>query len=793
MKNLFIIFFLLISQLVFSTNYYVKTGGSDVASGLSDALAWGTIDKVNTVWAAGTFAPADSILFKRGDSFTGTITPTESGTAGNTIVIGSYGTGASPIINGFTTLSSWTNVGGGVYSKVVTCASALQMVTFDGVNTPMGRYPDSDWNTIISHSSNTALTDATHLNSATLNWTGAEVVIRVNRYAINHLPITGHSGGTLTYSTGTVFEPENGWGYFIQKDLRTVTIYKEWYYNTATSTFYMYFGAENPNDHTVKVAAVNNGINITGYGYITIDSLAITGFNANGIILDDAPHITVQGSTISFIGGNGINGTEDGAATSEYLLVDNNTITETNNNTIHIYSDSYLQFTDATISNNTIINIGLIRGCGYSKAIQNFSGIRIGIAGQDNSGSVVQYNSIINVGYCGIFFRGTNITINNNYINQFCMIMDDGGGIYTYSEAVYATTCSILNNIVLNGYGDYSGTTTPSYDRCAAGMYTDGNETNGITIDGNTFANGEYSPGYFTNSNTDGVLTDNTFYGNRYQFQTTGTGTMTGLESKRNLFIAKGVEYNSCVFIYDGISGTADFDDNCYARPSDNTSYMIYWDPPAAAQYYNLAQWKSVTSQDANSRTTVKTVNSDDSLHFLYNETKVDKTFTLSSQMVDVDGTVYSGNIIINPFTSLVLIGGGTTTEIPNTTATVITTTGIFNIEPTTATGGGNVSDDGGNAVTDRGVCWNTSTNPTTSNSHTHDGTGEGVYESSLTGLSEATFYYVRAYAINSDGTTYGANVTFTSGTTEIPPVSSSGFMKHDDKFLKSGNKFIKQ
>ena len=85
----------------------------------------------------------------------------------------------------------------------------------------------------------------------------------------------------------------------------------------------------------------------------------------------------------------------------------------------------------------------------------------------------------------------------------------------------------------------------------------------------------------------------------------------------------------------------------------------------------------------------------------------------------------------------------------------------VSDVTATTATCGGYVSDDGGATVTARGVCWSTSPNPTVSDSHTTDGTGTGGFTSNITGLTVNTTYYVRAYAINSEGTTYGNQVSF--------------------------------
>ena len=75
---------------------------------------------------------------------------------------------------------------------------------------------------------------------------------------------------------------------------------------------------------------------------------------------------------------------------------------------------------------------------------------------------------------------------------------------------------------------------------------------------------------------------------------------------------------------------------------------------------------------------------------------------------------------------------------------------------------GGIVASDGGTAVTARGICWSTSQNPTLADSHTDDGIGTGMFTSTvLTGLTAGATYYVRAYATNSEGTSYGEERMF--------------------------------
>jgi hypothetical protein len=106
------------------------------------------------------------------------------------------------------------------------------------------------------------------------------------------------------------------------------------------------------------------------------------------------------------------------------------------------------------------------------------------------------------------------------------------------------------------------------------------------------------------------------------------------------------------------------------------------------------------------------------------------------------------------------------------TTVPTVTTASVTNITQTSATSGGNVTSDGGCAVTARGVCWNTTHNPLITSNHTTDGTGTGSFVSNITGLTGGTLYYVRAYATNSVGTSYGNEVSFTTLT--LPTLTTS-------------------
>ena len=121
------------------------------------------------------------------------------------------------------------------------------------------------------------------------------------------------------------------------------------------------------------------------------------------------------------------------------------------------------------------------------------------------------------------------------------------------------------------------------------------------------------------------------------------------------------------------------------------------------------------------------------------------------------DGTVYGEEIT---FTTLPVVP-------------TLTTADITEVTGNSATGGGNVTVTGGADVTVRGIVFGTGQNPTVADSKTEDGEGGGEFTSSLTGLMGNTTYYVRAYAANSAGTSYGPQVTFTT-LVDLPVVTTA-------------------
>jgi hypothetical protein len=625
-----------ISIFSMATTYYVSSTGNDSNSGITSDQPWQTLTKVNSR----TFVAGDQILFQRGSTFYGSLTIKNSGTSGNPISFGAYGTGESPVITGFTTILAWTNLGSNIWesTSAISTLATLNMVSVNNVNTPMGRFPNADvtnsgYLTFQSHSGNTSITSSSL--TGTPNWTGAEVVIRPNRWILNRAAISSNTGGTLVFSPATTYAPIDGFGFFIQNDARTLDSQNEWYYNPTTKKLRIFSTSQPVN---VQVATVEDLIYVTG-SYITIQDLTITGSNDEAITGNSITrtNVSIKGCTIRFVGSDAITGLR-----STNFIVDGNTITDVNNNGIEADGDN------AVIQNNTVSRVGLFPGMGSLI----YMGISVG-----NTGSLVQNNSVTNVGYVGISFYGNSITVKNNYVDTFCKVIDDGGGIYTYTGSNPSmSNCLITGNIVLNGIGARDGS-SGNMTSTAIGIYLD-NNTKNVEVSYNTIANTD-TYGMLMNNPSYINIHHNTFFNNSPQIRSSffsGSNPVTNNVISSNIFTSntalKGVV--SLVSQEENLSNFGVIDNNYYWLLSDSQNLFTTSQPSATYQQRTFSEWKAYLGKDLSSyKSLITDINS---LQFKFNETKTIKTITLSQPMVDVKGTKYVGTLTLQPYTSVVLM-----------------------------------------------------------------------------------------------------------------------------------------
>lgn len=600
------IFTFLVVSASFATDYHISNEKGNDSRSFSQAqnpeTPWKSIEKLNAVFSS--LQPGDKVLFRRGETYFGTIVMSNSGTASNPIKIGAYGNGANPIITGLVDLSSWTSIGNGIYeaghSQLKSRPTTL--VTFNDKDKEMGRYPNAD-----SNNKGYLTYESTSWNSITdnelgswPNWTGAEVVIRKIYWILDRHKITSHSGNTIKYASNseTSYQPKAEFGYFIQNHMRTLDQLGEWYYDTGSAKLNVFFGSESPSSHSVKIAALD--ILLTQESRVdnvVIENLHFKGANKNAIHLSTGKNVTISNSKVELVGENGIY-----AEGNYQLRLEGNEVVDVHNSGVELKSCD-----DAVIRNNRIQNIHLYPGMGKSGDGNGF-----GIF-SPNDNNLIEGNQIINSGYVGIRFGGNNSTVKNNFINHFNKTKNDGGGIYVYTGSSNQTYYNrkVIGNIILNGHGVIEGTNIRSAlaKPQSEGIYLDDN-TSGVEVAYNTIANIS-SKGIYLHNARQNHIHHNTIYNSTYQlfFRNDDMGAdIRNNIIENNLFFSQNGGQNNLNLssIKNDLGQMGSFTNNVYASPlTDNyriinkynmgTSYEV-------SKILDLDGWKAVYGMDAGSK-----------------------------------------------------------------------------------------------------------------------------------------------------------------------------------------------
>jgi hypothetical protein len=630
-----------------ATTYYVSNSGNDSNPGTSDSLSWKTLSKVNKFF----LRRGDQVLFKRGDSWQGTLIPGTSGASGIPIVYGAYGTGAKPIITGFTAVTAWTNKGGNIWESTtaVSTLSTCNMVVINGINTPMGREPNTGYYYFQSHTGNTSITS--NNLTGTPDWTGAELAFNPNNWETKRVPITAQSNGKLTFTQPESFTiRSDGLKFIIQNDIRTLDQQNEWYYNPSTKKLSIYSTSEPVN---VKVSTVADLVKVSGKNYVTFKNIEFTGSNEKTFNIASANIIKIDSCNIYYSGAVGIYG---GYTNSDKLTVSNCSFNHSNDGAIGVTS----MFRSATLSANTITNTGIIYGSGRpATSGTNNSGFGVAISAQ-GSGSLIENNTLTNTGYVGINFNGSDIIIRNNYIKKFNQINHDGGGIYTWNgmdKINYPSNSGteIYNNIII---GD-TIVKEPGHPLSGdMGIYLDDN-SNGIKVHDNTV---EIPLGYgiYLNGNHNVQIYNNIIFNSLYGIAFNHDHT-SNVSFNYNTVIAKSLtQYIYWLDPAEGIINRITANNNILDRPinSDKIMDLLIRKPSWSRPSYSLSQWQSFSRQDINSKTSPVSITSENNIQLFYNNTKQARTFNLGgSTFKDIEGKTVSVSFTLQPFTSKILIG----------------------------------------------------------------------------------------------------------------------------------------
>ena len=453
------------------TTYYVAANGNDANDGRSIQKPLLTLNKVSKL----TLQAGDAVLFRRGDTFQGSLQIRLSGTAAKPIRYDAYGTGKKPLITGSVPVVNWTDLGNHRWqAPCPDCGDRLTGLYANGIAQPLGRYPNADAPnrgslTVKSHVEGGQLSTQENL---TTDWTGAEVVLFPGYWVIDRAPIWKQKGNTLFLNNLSSYPISDGWPCYIQNHPATLDQPGEWSYNAKDKTIQFYSDQVSPIQQRVTATSVDRGIDIVGASFITIQNLHVTQARASNLYASNVSNLTLINDDFSEAGEDGV--TIQG--TGHTILIDSSSITNCNNNGFFI--DAYQDF---IFRNSTIRRIGVVPGRG-----KGGDGQFIGFQSRAIQHSLIENNIIDSIGYIALTVANNSI-IRKNLIADFCLVKSDGGGIYLFNgNLAPLRDIRIESNIIQRGigtYGDLSGKTLSQ----AHGIFLDDCVDNVDVLDNTVF------------------------------------------------------------------------------------------------------------------------------------------------------------------------------------------------------------------------------------------------------------------------------------------------------------------
>lgn len=484
-----------------AVDFYVDcVAGDDTRAGTSAATAWKTMDKFNSS-GAGQMVPGSRAFFKRGCKFyktdvapmpadeAGILTVSRSGTASNYIEYKAYGTGSAPVISGAIPVTGWTLHSGNIYKANIGANKNVRFLFANDADQTIARTPNkaTDGSTVymrtdsITSNTNATLTvtdststDGSLPSSGTLNLTGGEYSARFLNWSYVVVPISAHSGQTITaaFPAGTNLPcyypdctdsvlPKAGWGYFVQNKLALLDTAGEWYYDNATGFVYFWApGGANPSTMTVEAAVHRNGIKLYGnIERVKIKNLVFEKFNKfsygggdKGAAVFIQDWDTASTGTLSNIVENvEIKNTPIGVRVEGVKSTGPSNGNKILNSYIHdIYDIGILSYGIGNLfQGNVIENVALDPAKFGDGEEWNKAYAVVSTGGDSDTIS----NVIRNIGYIGVNYVA-NGEIRNNLIENVSMAINDGCGV-CHDGAL--NDASVKRNVVNHAFGNTVG------------------------------------------------------------------------------------------------------------------------------------------------------------------------------------------------------------------------------------------------------------------------------------------------------------------------------------------------
>lgn len=618
--------------------YFFSSTGNDANDGLSEATPKQTLSALNAL----ALEPGDFIGLQRGSSWDGSITLNYSGVSGNLVKIGAYGTGEKPKIYGSDIISGgWTLHAGNIYKK--TGVAAINQLFVDGARMQVARYPETDYATVDSAPTTASLT---HAALGGLNCDGAICHIHSSSYGLDKRTVTGSAGTTYTLNSAPFGDVTAGDKFIFVGKLAFLTKAGQWFYDTATSTLYVWTpNGDTPANYTIRGSVRDYGIYATGKNYFDIKNIEVLQQKIDGVYVHDSNYFNITLTDAIDCDAVGIHNYLGSHGTFEY-----NKVRGSNHYGIEVYSGTG----NNQVNWNDVANIALPDNLGLSGigAWYKGSGIFIqnGVTNAYTAGQInnAHNNRVDSVGYNGIHFANECVA-EFNYITHCGYTKNDGGFIYTAGGPDAAHSGVNRNSIIRYNIGLYGhGIGSSPYFE---GFYAD-EFSEGVTITDNTA--GYVTRGIFLHNGKDHIVQRNTIYNAENGLYVSKDGE--GSELTDN--IVYGLLGQEVIHL-NILTGTPVINNNKYINKYTSNPFELDW-----TNHFTFENWKATTGHDADSTFDNTALPSGYSQKLLVNPTSVVKTFYLN-YATDVKNAV-TGTDILEDFTvpaysSMIVTGYGVT------------------------------------------------------------------------------------------------------------------------------------
>ncbi len=640
-KFLPFLFLLSISFLFFlnsyATNYYLSSSGNDANTGTRPANAWKTLQRLNRFVPK----PGDSILFRRGDEWSGTITAGIWGLEGKPLVYGAYGKGSRPKIYGSEEISGWTRHSGGIYKARFN--KKINQLFVNDKKMKVSRHPNKGYYFITS-TRGTNIFTSDQLDSK-MDYSGAKWFGRTYYYTTDLKQVVSSRSNSLALNEAPRKELKSGLGFFLMNKLEFLDQPGEWYYDETANTVYLWtLKGDSPENYIIRGSVYEDGLYISNKDNVVIQDLEFLQQANTGINLIKSNYVTIKNNVFHDMDGFGIYSYEN----ANHVTIIDNFIEGVNHYGI------YGRISRSLISDNVISKVALFENIGLTGTGEDNFGGGMYIAGEDGN-NTIRFNRITETGYNGILFAKPDNIIEYNFIKDICLLKGDNGGIYTswYNRAASKGPegSIIRNNIILNVVGEKYGYT--SGRDFGEGIYID-RSAKGVTIENNTVAYCTNS-GIYLHQTEDCVVRKNTILDTRQSiFVVKSSGTKKNVISENILFAASDKDdYLKRQVLLNISSGNAIFDQNCYVNPYASDGIFKCESP-----YFGFDEWKSFSGQDTNSEIKVAPLNPGEKEHLFYNDTKQTKVIDLGTKIYrNIYGEKVTETVTLKPFSSIILIG----------------------------------------------------------------------------------------------------------------------------------------